>query len=78
MSSIEMNLAPGVQGRRQKISSIDAQLRALNMHFPGERRKPDAQKDPHYLDQRTGLLDIRRILSSAQHHHRKAWRRRVY
>jgi len=66
MSSIELRIAPVVSSRRREISSIDDQLRKLNLEFPGERKKPDAEKDPQYTAQRSGILERRQLLSGMQ------------
>lgn len=67
MSSIELLLAPGINRRRREISAIDARLQELNASFPGERKKPNAERDPNYSVQRTAILDRRRLLSGEQH-----------
>ncbi len=74
MSSIEMRLAPAINSRRTEISGIDAQLRDLNLRFPGERRKSDGQKDPEYLAQRSGILARRGFLSGMQNKDRRKLR----
>ena len=74
MSSIEMDLAPGVNRRRQEITNIDAQLKQLNSSFPGERKKPDAAKDPEYMARRTAILEIRQHLSGMQNRDRRILR----
>lgn len=66
MSSVELMLAPGINMRRKEIFSIDARLRELNAQYPGERKKPTANRDPNYLAQRTTILDRRRLLSGKQ------------
>lgn len=70
MSSIEVRVAPVVNRRRQEISDIDATLRGLNEIFPGERTKPDTEKDPKYQALRNGVLARRRALSGMQHRDR--------
>ncbi len=67
MSSIEMNIAPGVSNRRREISGMDNQLHDLNLRFPGERKKPDNQKDPEYQALRSGIIARRQFLSGMQH-----------
>lgn len=74
MSTIERQLAPGVNRRRQAISAIDAALRELNEMFPGQRRRPDTEKHPEYQAARSGILGERRELSGKQYRDRSALR----
>ncbi len=75
MSTIETDLAPNVNRRRQEIFRIDKALSDLNIMFPGERIKPNDQKDPEYLAQRSDILESRRFLSGKQHQDRSRLRR---
>lgn len=75
MSTIETDLAPKINMRRQQIFGIDVELRALNKAFPNERTKPMDQQDPSYLAKRSEILEIRRSLSGRQHQARHQLRR---
>jgi len=66
MSSIEMDLAPGINSRRAEITDIQTQLQELNQQFPGERNKSYGARNPEYLAQRTHLLDRTRLLQVQQ------------
>lgn len=58
MTLRERDIAPGVNQRRNQISSIDTQLRDLKS-TPGK-------EDPAYLAQRISLLAERSFLSKVQ------------
>ncbi len=77
MFTIEMDLARAINNGRQKISKIDAQLRALNEAFPDQKRLPDSEKDPEFLARRSALLPERRFLSGIQHGNKNDLSRRI-
>lgn len=74
MSSRELDIAPGVSNRRTEITDIDAKLRNLNARFPGERKKPNTDKNPEYLAARNGILERRQLLSGMQYQTRRTLR----
>lgn len=74
MSSIELDLAPSVHRQRVKITALNRQLRALNEQYPGQRKKPFANRDPMYEAQRSDLLDRKIELQSAHSQMRRQLR----
>lgn len=59
MSSIERILAPVSHKQREELTDLNNQLRALKEQYLGQR-------DPMYIAQRSGLLDKRIEVQSAQ------------
>lgn len=66
MSSIERQLAPTVVQIKQELTDRDAQLRELNLQYPGERKKKQDRQDPTYIAQRSAILDRKRLLAAKQ------------
>lgn len=71
MSSVEMDVAPAIHKHRVELAGLNAGLEALNRQYPGERKKPAAERDPMFEAQRSPLLESRWQLQGRQYQMRR-------
>lgn len=63
----ELNVIGSViNTQRECLAEVEAQLKALNERFPGERKKSECTKNPIYRAEREHLLEQKRTLAQKQ------------